>query len=325
MKKRTFLGSLAVTLLPAIHARAQSFPDRPIRVVVPFAPGNTLDTAVRQVAEEFKKNTGQALVVDSRPGGGGAIAAIAVAQSAPDGYTVLLNSTSMLAINPHTYSKLSYDPENGYKPVGGFLGASLCMAVNAANVPANNLKEFVAWAKGRPAGSVSYASFTPGGAAHFAGVILNRSTGMDMLHVPFNGTPPAVQNLVGGQVHAAFLPPLAVKPHVDSGRVKIIAISSPQRSPLLPAVATFTEQGVPELEIYIWSGLSVPSATPDAVVARLNVEFNKAIGSAEIREKWRAVDFEPLLMSPAQFKGYVQADSKRWAEAVRISGFKASE
>ncbi|TFY98152.1 tripartite tricarboxylate transporter substrate binding protein [Ramlibacter rhizophilus] len=279
---------------------------------------------MRQVAEEFKKNTGQPIVVDNKPGGGGAVAANSVANAAPDGYTLLMTNSSMLSINPHTYSKLSYDPD-GFKPVGGFLGASLAMAVNADKVPANNLREFVAWAKSQPKGSVSYASFTPGGSSHFAGVILNRQTGMDMLHVPFNGTPPAVQNLLGGQVHAAFLPLLAVKPHVEAGRVKIIAISSPQRSALVPQVATFTEQGVPELEIYVWSGLAVPGATPEAVVKQLNTEFNKVIGSPGIRDKWRPLDFEPMAMSPAEFDKYVKADSKRWGEAVKLSGFKAAE
>ena len=324
MHKRAFLSALAATLLPATGLRAQGFPERPVRVVVPFAPGNTLDAALRQVAEEFKKNTGQPVVVDNRPGGGGAVAANAVATAPADGYTLLLTNTSLLSINPHTYTKLSYDPDS-FKPVGGFLGASLAMAVNAEKVPANNLREFVAWAKAQPPGSVSYASFTPGGASHFAGVILNRQAGLDMLHVPFNGTPPAVQNLLGGQVHAAFLPPLAVKPHVEAGKVKIIAISSPKRSPLLPAVATFTEQGVPDMEIYIWSGLSAPAGTPDAVIAQLNAAFTKVIDSPVIREKWAALDFEPLPMAPAQYHAYVQKDSKRWAEAVKLSGFKVAQ
>lgn len=324
MHKRTFLASLAATMLPAVGLRAQAFPDRPVRVVVPFAAGNTLDAAMRLVAEEFKKNTGQPLIVDNRPGGGGAVAANAMTTSPPDGYTVLLTNTSMLSINPYTYTKLTYDPDS-FKPVGGFLGASLALAVNAQKVPANNLREFVAWAKSQPPGSVSFASFTPGGASHFAGIILNRQAGLDMLHVPFNGTPPAVNSLVGGQVHAAFLPALAVKPFVETGRVKIIAVSSPQRSPVLPDVATFTEQGAPAMEIYIWSGLSAPAGTPDAVVAQLNAAFNKAIDTPAIREKWATWDFEPMLMTPAQYHAYVEKDSKRWAEAVKISGFKVGQ
>lgn len=326
MIRRPFLQTFCTLLLAAaLPAGAQTFPDRPVRVVVPFAAGNTLDASLRQLAEEFRKNTGQPVIVDNKPGGGGTIAAMAVAQAPADGYTLLMSNTSMFAINPHTFAKLPYDPDKSFKPVTGFLGASLVLAVNATNVPAGTLKEFVAWAKGKPAGGVSYASFTAGNSSHFAGVILNKQAGLDMVHVPFNGTPPAVQNLLGGQVHAAFLPLLAVKPHVESGKVKVLAISTPKRSPLLPNVPTFSEEGFPDMEIYIWSGISAPAGTPDAAIARLNTEFNKALNAPEIQQKWRSIDFEPLPMTPAQYQSFVQADSKRWAEAVRISGFKASE
>jgi tripartite-type tricarboxylate transporter receptor subunit TctC len=325
MHKRSLLLALAGLLAAsALPVAAQTFPDRPVRVVVPFAPGNTLDTSLRQVAEEFRKNTGQNLIVDNRPGGGGNIAAMAVAQAPADGYTLLLTNTSMLAINPHTFSKLPYDPDKSFKPVTGFLGASLVLAVNADSVPANSLKDFIAWAKGKP-GAVSYASFTAGNSSHFAGVLLNKGAGLDMVHVPYNGTPPAVQSLLAGQVQAAFLPLLAVKPHVDAGKVKVLAISTPRRSPLLPNVPTFVEEGFRDMDIYIWSGLSAPANTPDAVIARLNAEFNKALNSPDIQQKWRAIDFEPLPMTPAQYRSFVQDDSKRWAEAVKLSGFKASE
>ena len=325
MHKRSTLFALAAFLfMGTALAQAPNFPERPIRVVVPFAPGNTLDNALRQVAEEFKKNTGQPIVVDNKPGGSGIIAAQNVMQAAPDGYTLLLSNTSMMTINPYTFSKLPYDPEKSYKPVTGFLGASLVLAVNAANVPANNVKEFVAWAKTQ-SGGVSYASFTAGNSSHFAGVIMNQRTGMNMVHVPFNGTPPAVQNLLGGQVQAAFLPLMAVKSHVESGKIKVLALTSPQRSPLLPNVATFTEQGLPDLEIYIWSGLSAPAGTPDAIINKLQTEFSKVLKSQTIIEKWRAIDFEPLPFTSAEFQTFTRNDAKRWQEAVKISGFKASE
>jgi tripartite-type tricarboxylate transporter receptor subunit TctC len=302
---------------------AASWPERPVRIVVPFAAGNTLDTAVRVVAEEFRKNTGQPLLVEARPGGSGIVAAQAVAQAAPDGYTLLLSNTSMLTINPHTFSKLPYDAEKSFKPVSNFLGTAMVMAVHA-NVPASTVREFVDWA--RPQGSkVAYASFTAGNSSHFAGVIFNQKTGLSMVHVPFNGTPPAVQNLVGGQVQAAFLPLLAVKPHLEAGRVKVLAVTSPQRSALMPAVATFTEQGYPELEIYIWAAVSAPAATPDAVIASVNRELVKALRAQEVKDKWRAMDFETLPSTPDELARFVAADYKRWGEAVRISGFKANE
>lgn len=325
MHKRSTLFALAAFLfMGTALAQAPNFPERPIRVVVPFAPGNTLDNALRQVAEEFKKNTGQPIVVDNKPGGSGIIAAQNVMQAAPDGYTLLLSNTSMMTINPYTFAKLPYDPEKSYKPVTGFLGASLVLAVNAANVPANNVKEFVAWAKTQ-SGGVSYASFTAGNSSHFAGVIMNQRTGLNMVHVPFNGTPPAVQNLLGGQVQAAFLPLMAVKSHVESGKIKVLALTSPQRSPLLPNVGTFTEQGLPDLEIYIWSGLSAPAGTPDAIINKLQTEFSKVLKSQTIIEKWRAIDFEPLPFTSAEFQTFTRNDAKRWQEAVKISGFKASE
>lgn len=326
MNKRQWIWAAAASCLISFTqpAKTQTFPDRPVRVVVPFAAGNTLDIALRQVAEEFKKNTGQPIIVDNKPGGSGIIAAQAVMQAPPDGYTLLLSNTSMLTINPYTFSKLPYDPEKSFKPVTGFLGASLVLAVNAANVPANNVQEFVTWAKAQT-GGVFFASFTAGNSSHFAGVIMNQRTGLNMVHIPFNGTPPAVQNLLGGQVHAAFLPLLAVKSHVESGKVKVLAITSPKRSALLPQVGTFKEQGLPDLEIYIWSGLSAPAGTPDPLVARLQAEFAKALRSPEIIEKWRALDFEPLPFTSAEFQIFTRNDAKRWQEAVKISGFKASE
>jgi tripartite-type tricarboxylate transporter receptor subunit TctC len=325
MQRRSVLQALVAAptaaLLPT--AFAQTATDRPIRVVVPFAAGNTLDTALRQVAEVMKQTTGQTVLVEAKPGGSGIIAAQYVMQAAPDGATLLLANTSMFTINPHTFAKLPYDPEKHFKAVTNFLGSAMVMAVHAS-VPANNVAEFVAWTKANP-GKVSYASFTAGNSSHFAGVILNQRAGTDMVHVPFNGTPPAVQNLVGGQVQAAFLPLLAVKPHVESGKVKVLAITSPQRSPLAPLLATFREQGYPELDIYIWASIVAPAGTPDPVIARLNAEFTKALRSTEIRDKWQAMGFEPLPSTPEEFTRFAQAESRRWAEAVKISGFKASE
>jgi tripartite-type tricarboxylate transporter receptor subunit TctC len=324
-KRLTLLLAAAVAgwgVQPA--ALAQTFPDKPVRVIVPFAPGNTLDASLRQVAEVFQRNTGQPLIVDNKPGGAGIVAAQAALQATADGYTLLLGNTSMLTINPHTFSKLPYDAEKSFRPVTNFLGASMVFAVNAANVPPNTLAEFIAWAK--PQGNkVSYASFTAGNSSHFAGVILNKRAGLDMVHVPFNGTPPAVQNLVGGQVHGAFLPLLAVKPHVESGKVKVLAVTSPQRSPLMASVPTFTEQGFPEMEIYIWASIVAPAGVPDAAIAKLNNEFGNALRSTEIRDKWRAVDFEPIPSTPEEAARFAREESKRWAEAVRISGFKATE
>ena len=312
------LSVSAVAPLPA-----QEFPAKPIRVITPFAAGNTLDQALRIVSERIKESGGQPLVIDNKPGGAGLIAAQAGAQAAPDGYTLLLAGSGMMVINPHTFSKLPYDPEKSYKPVTNFLGTALVLAAHPA-LPANNLAELIAHSKANP-GRVSFASFTAGNSSHFAGVLFNRRAGIDMLHVPFNGTPPAVQNLVGGQVNTAYLPLLAVKPHVEAGRVKLLAISSDKRSPLMPGVPTFEESGYPDMSIYIWAALLAPAATPDALVQKLNAELTRALKSDEVRDKFRAMDFVPLPTSPEEFTDYMRRDSKRWQEAVRLSGFKAAE
>lgn len=331
MNKRQFLKHSALSALAAsatgqVFAQGssgESFPARPVRVVVPFAAGNTLDISLRQVSEEFRRNTGQPIIVEAKPGGSGVIAAQAVMQAPPDGYTLLLSNISMLTINPHTFSKLPYDAEKSFRHATGFLGASLVMAVPAA-LPVNSLADFLKWAKANPAGA-NFASFTAGNASHFTGVILSKRSGVDLVHVPFNGTPPAVTALLGGQVSAAFLPLLAVRPHVEAGRVKVLAVTSSRRSALIPDVPTFSESGFPELEIYTWSGVSAPAGTPDAIVERIASEFMRAIRTREIQDKWRAQDFEPLPWTPAEFLAYIRKDSTRWAEAVKISGFKAAD
>ncbi len=324
MQRRELLKAMSAAPLAIAlpHAHAQEFPNHPIRMVTQFAPGNTIDNAVRQVGEVFKANTGQPLIVDAKPGGSGVIAALNVKQSTPDGYSVLVVSNSMFTLNPHTMQNLSYNPDRDFKSVSGLLGAAMVIAVNAT-VPANTLTDFVAWVKANP-GKVTYASFSAGNTSHFAGVILNQRAGIDMLHVPFNGTPPAITALLGGTVNAAFVPMIAVKEHVAAGKVKVLAITTPKRSSHFPDVPTFTELGYPDLSIYIWAGFAVPAATPDPVINKLNAEFNKVLVTKEIKDKWDPIGFEPLVFSPQQFKEFYQAESKRWAEAVKLSGFKAT-
>ncbi len=320
--RAAMLAGIAVLALSTAVA-AQDFPNKPVRVFTPFAPGNTLDTALRIVSEKFKETTGQPLLIENKPGGAGFIAAQAGAQAPPDGYHLLLAGAGMMAINPHTFSKLPYDPEKSYRPVTNFLGTALVLAAHPS-LPANNLAELVAHARANP-GKVSYASFTAGNPSHFAGVLFNQRAGIDMLHVPFNGTPPAVQNLVGGQVNTAYLPLLAVKPHVDAGRVKVLAVTSDKRSPLLPNVPTFEESGYPDFIIYTWAALVAPAGTPDALVQKLNAELTRALRTDDVRDKFRAMDFVPLPSTPEEFTAYMRRDSKRWQEAVRLSGFKSQE
>lgn len=325
MKRRQVLAAFgsATVALPFASARAAGFPEKPVRIVVPFSAGNTLDTALRVAADAFYKSTGQLLIVDSKPGGGGVIAAQNVTGSAPDGYTMLLASSSMMTINPHTFSKLPYDPEKSFKPITNMIGSALVFAVNSG-VPAYTLAEFIAWAKANR-GKVSFASFTAGSASHFAGILLNQRAGLDMVHVPFNGTPPATQALMAGQVQAAFVTPQAVKPHIDSGRLRVLAISSPERAQTTPTWPTFHEQGFPELDIWVWSAAMAPAGTPDAIVAKLNSELVKAMAVPEVIEKWRTMDLAPLPTTPQELAGYMKSESSRWGEVIKASGFKIEE
>lgn len=320
------MKSLLLALGLAVAAQgapAQEFPAKPVRVITPFAPGNTLDQALRIVSDKMKETGHPGLIIDNKPGGAGFIAAQAGTQAAPDGYTMLLAGAGMMVINPHTFSKLPYDPEKSYRPVTNFLGSALVLAAHPS-LPANTLAELVAHAKANP-GKLSFASFTAGNSSHFAGVLFNQRAGIDMLHVPFNGTPPAVQNLVGGQVNTAYLPLLAVKPHLDAGRVKVLATTADRRSPLTPNVPTFEEAGFPDLTIYTWAALLLPAGAPDALVARHNADLTRALKSDEVRDRFRQMDFVPLPTSPEEFTAYMRRDSRRWAEAVRLSGFKAAE
>lgn len=326
-RRRLLSGLLAGALAPLATSLARAatgpFPARPVRVIVPFAAGNTLDAALRLVGERYRERTGQPLIIEARPGGSGVIAARAGATAAPDGYTLLLANTGMLTINPHTFASLPYDAVRDFRPVSGFLGSSLVFAVHPS-VPASTLPAFVAWARARP-GKLSFASFTAGNSSHLAGVLLNQRAGLDMVHVPYNGTPPAVQNLVGGQVQAAFLPLLAVQPHLEAGRLKILATTAAARSPLAASVPTFRELGYPDLEIDIWAALVAPAGTPDAVVARLNGDFAAILRGADLRQRWQAWDFVAQPSTPQALAARIQDESGRWAEAVRLSGFRASQ
>ncbi len=323
--RRHLLAGAAAGLLAAGGVRAADpFPAKPIRVVVPFAPGNTFDVALRQVSEELVKAGGQPFVIDNKPGASGLIAAQIVATAPPDGYTVLLASLSHLAVNPYTFSKLPYDPDKSYRPITNLLGATLIMVVNAQQVPATNYKDFVAWAKGRP-GKVSFASFSAGNTSHFAGVILNKAAGLDMVHVPYNGTPPAVQSVLAGDTQVAFVPLPAAKQHIESGKLRAIATTGATPPALMPSIPTFRSLGVPELEIYLWGALLVPAGTPDDVLRTLNRQIVAALGTRPVREKFASMDFEPMPSTPEEFTQYLRKEQARWSEAVKLSGFKASE
>lgn len=322
-RRHLLLSAAATTIGLATPVRAQSFPSRPVRIVMPFAAGNTQEVILRVVGQEFQRSTGQPFVLDARPGAGGIIAAQSVSQAAPDGHTLLLATSAMMAIYPHFNRPLPYDPFKSFRHVTACSGTAVTLVVNA-DVPVSDLAGFLAWARTNP-GKVSYASFAPGGMPHFVGVMLNKRAGTDMVHVPFNGTPPVVTAMLGGHVQAAYLPALPVQQHIAAGKFKALATTGGKRSPVLPNVPTFAELGYPELERYGWSGFSAPAGTPDAIVDRLQVELVRAMATPEAQEQWRLNDLVALPMKPAEFDALIRRDSAIWAEAVRVSGFKGND
>lgn len=320
MRVLTWIAAGLLSLLAAAAA-AQDFPNRPIKVISPFPAGNVNDVVVRSVGDRFRETTGQPWIYDYKAGGGGLIAAQALTSSPPDGYTILLGTSGMLAINPHTYSKLPYDTFRDFVPITQAIGTQMVFAANAS-VPAGTLAEFIAYARAN-AGKTSFASFTPGNPSHFAGVILNQAAGIDMLHIGYKGTPDVVRDLLGAQVMTAFVPLISVKANVEAGKLRAYAITGKTRSPLMPGVPTFRELGFPQMEIYIWSGFVAPAGTPNAIVQKLGREITAALNAPELQAKLRAIDLEPFPGAPEEFARMIRADYERWDGAVKASGFRA--
>ena len=318
-----WIAGLAL-LASAIHAYPQeSYPARPIRVVVPFAPGSSIDFNLRVMSEKLQQGTGQQLVIDNRGGASGLIAADLVAKSAPDGYTLMAATIGQMSLNPHVFPKLPYDPEKSFAPVSQLVSSQYVFVAHAS-VPAAGLREFVAWVKANP-GKVSFASTVAGGPGHFAGVMFNQAAGMDMLHVPYKGGGPAQIDLLAGQVSSMFSTVGISRDHLRSGKLKVFAVTSEKRIAALPEVPTFGELGYPGVVAYVWMGLVAPAGTPAAVTERLHAEIVRIFALADVREKLQATDQELVGSSPAQFAEFMRADRARWAGAVRASGFKAAE
>ena len=309
-----------VAMLAGAPLGAQEFPTKPIRLISPFPAGNVNEIVVRTVGDRFKEVTGQPFVYEYKPGGAGVIAAQTLMAAPADGYTILLCTSGMTSINPHAFAKLPYDPARDFAPITAAIRTQLIFAAHPS-VPAGSLAEFIAYAKAHP-GKTNFASFTAGNPSHFAGVILNQLAGIDMLHVAYKGTPPAVQDLLGGQVMTAFVPIISAKPHVEAGKLKAYALTG-ARSPLMPGLPTFKELGYPQMEIYAWTGFVAPAGTPPAIIQKLNREFTAALRLPDAQAKLRAVDLEPIPNSPDEFAAMMKADTERWRDIVKASGFRS--
>lgn len=309
-------GSL-VALTPAL---AQEWPNKPVRLIVSFAPGGVTDLIARAIQPRLSEALGQPVVIDNRPGAGGTVAEALLARAAPDGYTLLMTADSVPA-NPHLIHNLTYDTLKDLQPVSMLMRVPLVLLVNPS-VPANTVKEFVAYVRANP-GKVSYASPGIGTSNHLYSEVFKDMTDIDMAHVAYKGGGPAMTDLMGGHVQALLITSTLAAPQIASGKVKALAVTSEKRSPQMPNVPTFAESGYPDFKPQQWSGLFVPAGTPPTVVARIQAEFAKAIRSPDVATRLHELGADPVLSSPAEFASFIRKDYDTLGKLIKARNITA--
>jgi len=310
-------SAAALPLLPAAHA--DTFPDKPVTLVVPFPPGGPTDAMARTLAAEMKDRLGQPMIVENRAGAGGNIGAEYVARATPDGQTLLFGTSGPLAINASLYRKVSYDPVKSFAPVIQVGHLPNILVVNPS-VPAKNVKELVAYAKANP-GKLSYASSGNGASSHLAGVLFNASAGVDLQHIPYKGTGPALNDLLGGQVSMSFTDVLTALPYVKAGRLRALGVTTAERSQALPDVPTVAEQGVPGYDVSVFFGIVAPAGTPPERVAKLNQAFIEVLDTPKVKQLFASQGLEPApAHTPQQLGKFIQVQMGKWGGVVKQSG-----
>lgn len=312
MKK--FILALAVAGAAA-SAFAQAWPAKPIRLIIGFPPGGGIDFTARTVQVPLQEALKQQIVVEYKPGAGGMLAAGELTRAAPDGYTLLLANTGPFAIAPYLQAKQPYDPVKQFTYIGQISQGSY-IVVTRPDHPAKDLREFVAWAKAN-AGKVNYASAGNGTSTHLNGELMNQATGLDMTHVPYKGSAPAVQDLIGGQTQLLIDAGTVLLPQVKSGKLKALAVTGTRRDPQLPDVPTAREQGLPGMESVGFQGLVGPAGMPKEVVDKLAVELAKVLANPELKAKFATAGSEVHSQGPAEFAAFVKADNEKWAKLIK--------
>ena len=315
------LALALVAGLAPLGASGQNYPTKPIRLVVPFAPGGSSSIVARALAAEMEKGLGQAIIVDNKPGGGGNIAMLEVAKADPDGYTLIIGHVGSLAVNPFMYSTLPYDVDRDFAPVS-LLAIVPAIFVVHESVPAKDLREFVALAKKEP-GKMNYGSAGNGSAGHLAMEYLKQVTGIDIQHVPYKGTGPNVIDLIAGRTQAASAGTPPLMPHVKAGKLRVIAVGTATRLHTLPETGTVAEQGYPGFETSQWYGLNAPAKTPEPIIRRLAAEAAKAAKNPKVIERFAADDAQAIGSTPAEYAAYIKKEQERWGKVVRAAGLKA--
>ena len=315
---RLLLVLLISTLTP-IFASAQSWPQKPIRMVIPYPPGGPTGVMGRLVATKLPELLGQPVIVDNKPGASGQMGAADVAKAAPDGYTFLTNA-SIHVINPHVYSKPMVDPIREFTPVA-LIGVVPLVMVVPPMQPAKDVKEFIAWARANP-GKVNFASASSASAQHLAGEHFKQVTGIDMQHVPYNGSGPALADLVGGHVQLMFDSLPSSMSFIRSGKLKALGASSSKRLAVLPDVPTLNEAGVPDFDLTTWYGVWAPAGTPKDIVARMNAEIVRLVVMPDMKEKLAGLGVEASAFTPEQFAAFNRTEYERWGRIVRAANIK---
>jgi len=302
-------------------AHAADFPSRPIRVVVGFPAGQATDTNARRVTQSMSQTLGQNVFVDNRPGAAGIISHEAVKNAPADGYTLLMGSSGTLAINPWLYRHLPYDPLKDFEPIASVSASPLVMFTSAQS-PLNDLKQLIALTRSRP-GKINYGSSGSGTTGHIAMEMLKKQAGIDLLHVPYKGSPPMITDLIGGQIDVAFDTAGAVLPMVKGGHIKLLGVASLKRVAAAPDLPTLAEQGLPGFEALAWAAILAPKGTPAAVVQRLNAAVNLSLKDPAVLEQFVSTGNYPLGGTPADLQSYMSLEHARWGKAVVASGARA--
>lgn len=306
----------------AAAAQAQAWPERPVRFIVPFPPGGSTDVVARALAEKLRERLGQPVVVENRAGAGGTIGSDIAAKAAPDGYTMLIGTSSTHAIAPGVMSKAPYDPVRDFAPVT-LVGAATVMLVTHPSVPAASVSELIALAKAKPE-LLTFASSGTGGVSHMIGEYFKSRAGIEMLHVPYKGDTPMIADLIGGQVSLAFGTAVAFLPHVQKGALKALAVTSAQPSPIAPDLPTVASSGLPDFEALQWFGILMPAKTPEAIVTRMNRELAAILAMPDVRERFTSMGIELSGGSAEEFAKFMAAEAQKWQRIAAGAGVKVN-
>jgi tripartite-type tricarboxylate transporter receptor subunit TctC len=318
---KTLLGAAAAAFIlqcPLDAAHAQTYPNRAITLVIPFAPGGSTTIVGRVIADKMSETLGEKIVVDNRPGAGGTVGTKAVAKSEPDGYTLVLGYTGTLAIGPSLYKNAGYDPRKDFAPIGLIGNAPNSLVVHPS-FPAKTIAELIAYAKANP-GKVNFGSAGAGTVSHITGEYFAASAGIKLVHIPYKGTGPALTDLLGGHIPMAFAPIPASHPNVSAGLLRALAVTSTTRSSLLPDVPTIAESVLPGFDASLYYGLAAPAGTPRPIIDRLNKELRAALASGEVKKQLTQDGTEITPGTPEDYAAFIDKDEKKWSQLVKASG-----